>query len=206
MFTQISLEKELAYCNQAIGDRPQDFQGYIRRGMANFKLAKIEESIQDFDRAEQLNPSVTPYLWQRGFSYYYVERFHEGAQQFEIDLTVNAYDVEETVWHYLCIAQLQGMKEAEKTLLRVRNDPRPIMRAIYQFYAGNCTADRLLGFAQQVGDNGLFYCHLYLGLHAEVSRDPETAREHIVTAVNDYALNDYIWHLARVHQGLRNWN
>jgi tetratricopeptide (TPR) repeat protein len=206
MFNQRCLERELDDCHQLISHDPKNFHAYIRRGMAHFKLLEIEESIQDFDEAEKLNPSLTPYLWQRGLSYYYAERFHEGALQFDIDLTVNAYDVEETVWHYLCMAQSEGITEAKKTLLRVGNDPRPIMRAIYQFYAGNCTAKQVLGFAQQVGKEALFYSYLYLGLHAEVTQDIETAQKYIVTAVNDYALNNYMWYLARVHTILRNWS
>jgi tetratricopeptide (TPR) repeat protein len=95
------LKNELARWNQIIRDRPNEPQAYVRRGMVNFKLAKIDESIADFDRAELLAPRLLPYLWQRGLSYYYAERFEEGAKQFEVDLTVNAQDVEETVWRYL---------------------------------------------------------------------------------------------------------
>ncbi|MDD1417526.1 hypothetical protein MEN41_23965, partial [Dolichospermum sp. ST_con] len=84
-------------------------------------LVKITDSIQDFDHAEKLDFQITPYLWQRGLSYYYAERFAEGAKQFEIDLTVNAQDVEETVWRYLCIAKLSGVAEARNCLLPVKN-------------------------------------------------------------------------------------
>src|SRR5919108_5438019 len=101
-------------------------QLYVRRGMAYFKLGKILAAIADFDRAEHLNPALTPYLWQRGIAYYYVERFADGAKQFEIDLTVNGHDVEETVWRYLCQAQMQGAPAARADLLSVKHDPRPV--------------------------------------------------------------------------------
>jgi len=35
---------------------------YIERGMTYFKLGHIAEAIADFDRAEHLNPALTPYL------------------------------------------------------------------------------------------------------------------------------------------------
>lgn len=104
MFFSNSLENQLQRCHETIRNQPKNPNAYIRRGMVNFQLAKIDESIQDFDMAEQLDNRIKPYLWQRGLSYYYAERFAEGAEQFEIDLTVNAQDVEETVWRYLCIA------------------------------------------------------------------------------------------------------
>jgi len=117
MYSQISLENQLKTWNDAIASRPEDSKAYIQRGMVNFKLARIAPSIQDFDRAEELDSSIMPYLWQRGLSYYYAERYAEGAKQFEVDLKVNSQDVEETVWRYLCIARSQGVTAAQNSLL-----------------------------------------------------------------------------------------
>lgn len=86
----LSLEQQINYWTQYRPSHPDDVRGYIQRGMVYFKLAKIAESIQDFDHAEQLNPTVKPYLWQRGLSYYYSQQYQLGAEQFEIDLTVNS--------------------------------------------------------------------------------------------------------------------
>ena len=52
MTNQNVLDNELKRWNQIIHDHPNDPQAYVRRGMVNFKLAKIDESIADFDRAE----------------------------------------------------------------------------------------------------------------------------------------------------------
>jgi tetratricopeptide (TPR) repeat protein len=206
MFFSNSLENQLRHWNDIISNQPQDPKVYIQRGMVNFKLAKIDESIQDFDIAEQLDVRLKPYLWQRGLSYYYAERFAEGAQQFEIDLTVNAQDVEETVWRYLCIARLSGVTEAGNSLLIVKNDPRRVMRCVYDFYAGNCTPDDVLAVGQLEGNSGKFYIHLYLGLYYEVENNVEKASEYIVKAVDNYKINDYMWNLAQVHKTLRGWS
>ncbi|MDB9484622.1 hypothetical protein PN476_18610, partial [Dolichospermum circinale CS-537/05] len=96
MFFINSLQSELKEWNHTINRQPNNPHGYIRRGMVYFKLGKIQESIQDFDTAENLDFHITPYLWQRGLSYYYAEQFSQGAKQFEVDLTVNSQDVEET--------------------------------------------------------------------------------------------------------------
>lgn len=203
MAFSIYLGQELTRWNNVIRNHPLDSKAYIQRGMTNFKLVLIDESIQDFDQAEKLNSTLSPYLWQRGLSYYYAERFAEGAAQFELDLSVNSQDVEETVWRYLCLARLKGVTEARQELLTVRNDPRPIMSCIYEMFAGNCTPDDVLLVGNKQGKRGNFYSHLYLGLYYEALADVEQSRYYVFKAVNEYKIDDYMWHLANVHQQLR---
>jgi tetratricopeptide (TPR) repeat protein len=206
MFFTNSLENQLRQWNDTIKSQPNNANAYIRRGMVYFKLANIEASIQDFDQAEKLDPNITPYLWQRGLSYYYAERFTEGAKQFERDLTVNAQDVEETVWRYLCIARLSGVIEARNTLLSVKNDPRKIMEAIYNLFADHCTTDDVLNVGKLAGLKGKFYSHLYLGLYYEAENNLQLAQEYIVKAADEYKIDDYMWYLAVVHKQLRQWS
>jgi tetratricopeptide (TPR) repeat protein len=203
---EAALQQQLQQWNEKIRTTPMDANAYIRRGMVQFMLAQIAESIRDFDRAEQLNVSLRPRLWQRGLSYYYSDRFAEGADQFETDLTVNGQDIEETVWRFLCIARQNGLAEAHRTLLPVKGDRRPYMQAVYQFYARTISPDQLLATGAQNGNQGKFYTHLYLGLYSEVANDSHAAQEHIVTAVDSYPLEDYMWYLARVHKQLRGWS
>lgn len=205
MFFTNSLENQLQEWNNTINIQPNNVNAYVRRGMVYFKLGKITESIQDFDYAEKLDIQITPYLWQRGLSYYYAERFAEGAKQFEIDLTVNAQDVEETVWRYLCIARSSSVTEARNSLLPVKNDPRKIMKSVYDLFAGNCSQDDVLNVGKLAGLKGKFYSHLYLGLYYEVENNYELAQEYIVKAADEYKIDDYMWYLAVVHKQLREW-
>lgn len=201
---------DLSTWDQKIQNDPQNPQLYVRRGMSYFRQGNIHESIQDFDRAESLDPQLTPYLWQRGLSYYYADRYAEGAKQFEIDLTVNAQDVEETVWRYLCMAQVQDGNAARQSLLPVRHDPRPVMRSIYDLYAGQLMPDQVLQTGKQMGSAGKFYSLLYVGLYYESAREEDLARLYIGQAVQtlqtDYRRDDYMGSLAIVHQRLRGWN
>ncbi len=206
MFFTNSLENQLQRWNETIKNQPNNPNAYIRRGMVYFQLGKIDESIRDFDTAEKLDALIIPYLWQRGLSYYYAERFAQGAQQFEIDLTLNAQDVEETVWRYLCIARLVNVTEARNSLLPVKNDPRRIMRSVYDLYAGNCTADDVLNVGKLEGVKGNFYSHLYLGLYYEAENNIDLAQDYIVKAADNYQIDDYMWYLARVHKNLRQWS
>jgi tetratricopeptide (TPR) repeat protein len=184
---------------------PHNPQLYIERGMAYFKLCDIAAAIGDFDRAEQLNPALTSYLWQRGLAYYYMERFADGAKQFERDLTVNGHDVEETVWRYLCQAQLHGAPAARDALLPVGHDARPVMAWVYKLFAGECDAATVLTQYLDAGRRERFYSQLYVGLYCEAEHDGERACHHITQAAAMQVLDDYMGWVAIVHQYLRGW-
>jgi tetratricopeptide (TPR) repeat protein len=178
---------------------------YIQRGMASFRLGDIAGAIDDFNRAEQLEPALTPYLWQRGIAYYYAGRFEDGTKQFEIDLTVNGHDVEETVWRYLCQAQAHGADAARHALLPVRDDPRPVMGSVYHLFAGTCDADQLTARYHNAGRRDRFYSALYAGLYCEAERDPDRAQPYISRAAHMQVTEDYMGWVAIVHQRLRGW-
>jgi tetratricopeptide (TPR) repeat protein len=173
--------------------------------MAYFKLGHIAEAIADFDRAEHLNPALTPYLWQRGLAYYYAERFADGARQFEVDLTVNQHDVEETVWRYLCQAQCQGTQAARASLFPLRNEARPVMAWVYKLFAGECDAAMVFAQHRDAGQREQFYCYLYIGLYYEAERDEPRARQYITQAAAMEFVDDYMGWVAMVHRRLRGW-
>ena len=60
----------------------------VSLGMKRFGESKVDESIQLFDRADAAvpNDALTPYLWQRGISLYYADKFQEGSNQVRIIL------------------------------------------------------------------------------------------------------------------------
>ncbi|NJR64976.1 MAG: hypothetical protein HC772_06120 [Leptolyngbyaceae cyanobacterium CRU_2_3] len=203
------LQQDLLKWDRTVATHPEDAKIYVQRGMARFKLAMIPESIQDFDRSEQLDANITPYLWQRGLSYYYANRFEEGANQFEIDLTVNARDVEETVWRYLCIAQLAGASTARQSLLEVNNDSRHFMQQIYGLFAGHITPEQMLRTLPQESNPGKFYSRLYVGLYYEAAGNIDQAKTYIDQAVQtfgtEYRADDYMGYVAIVHRQVRQW-
>jgi lipoprotein NlpI len=184
---------------------PHNTQFAIRRGMAYFKLGCMAAAIDDFDRAERLDPALTPYLWQRGLAYYYAGRFADGARQFEVDLTVNGHDVEETVWRFLCQAQVQGAPAARAGLLPVKHDPRPVMGWIYQLFAGTCDTTEFLAQYRHAGQRDRFYSLLYAGLYCEATQDSAQARHYITPAAEMQVVEDYMGWVAMVHQRQRGW-
>ena len=205
MQQRTAVQQELQRLTSHLAMAPDQARLYIQRGMAHFKLGQITAAIDDFDQAERLNPDVTPHLWQRGLAYYYAERYADGVRQFEVDLTVNGHDVEETVWRYLCQAQLQDAATARAALYPVRRDTRPVMTWIYQLFAGECTAEALLAQADNAGVRDVFYRQLYAGLYFEAERNTARARVCITQAAAMQVLDDYMGWLAIVHQQVRGW-
>jgi tetratricopeptide (TPR) repeat protein len=200
-----TLASEIQHLTSSLAGDPQNTQLYIQRGMASFRLGDIAASIADFDRAEHLNPALTPHLWQRGIAYYYAERYEDGAKQFETDLAVDGHDVEETVWRYLCQAQVLGARAARDALFPVWNDPRPVMSWVYQLFAGACAAEWVVTQGRDAGRRARFYSYLYVGLYFEAERDREHACHYITQAAEMQVVEDYMGWVAIVHQRLRGW-
>ncbi|KAL8160100.1 LOW QUALITY PROTEIN: hypothetical protein V2J09_001637 [Rumex salicifolius] len=96
---------------------PRDAVLAIRLGMQLFRQAYVAGSLVEFDRAIELDCRQQAYLWQRGLSLYYLDRFQEGAEQFRLDVANNPNDTEESIWCFLCEARLYGVDEARKLFL-----------------------------------------------------------------------------------------
>jgi lipoprotein NlpI len=201
-------EKALADFSQVLRLHPRAAEAYQERGSVRFKLGQIEQSLADFDQFLRLAPSRKPYHWQRGISCYYAGRFEEGRKQFESHQTVNSQDVENAVWHFLCVARLSGVEHARASLIPISADSRVPLMQIHALFAGKAKPDDVLATARagnptpgQLNER-LFYAHLYLGLYYEATGDAEKIREHIFKAAEEFPVEHYMGDVARVHAGL----
>ncbi|NCO75574.1 MAG: tetratricopeptide repeat protein [Cyanobacteria bacterium] len=202
MIDTLILESDLSKYDKRLRISPFDPKMYICRGMIYFKLGRLLESLQDFNKAEELNPQLTPYLWQRGITYYYLGKYSKGARQFELDLSVNSQDVEETLWYYLCIAQLENSLTAMELLFPINHDLPLFMGEIYQLFAGKLSVENLLYSLKTQNIRDLFYLNLYIGLYYEAQKDSINSFLYINQAIN-YKIDDYMWYLACLHNQLR---
>ena len=106
----------------------------VNEGMDRFRRGDVNGSIESFDTAEKNFPGITPYLWQRGLSYYYADRYQEGSEQFKIDVSVNPLDTEEVVWDIACQLRMNNgdlAKVTKMSLPKGKKDRRKIMATIY---------------------------------------------------------------------------
>ena len=192
-------EAAIAGYDRAIEVEPGNWQLYMLRGSARFKAGRIEASIEDFDLVVVLDPSQDPYLWQRGISYYYVGRFAECRRQFERHRLVNPNDVENAVWHLLCVAAEDGLEAAREAMLPVGPDARRPMKEIDALFRGDGSVEEVEAAVAAESPGARFYADLYLGLYYELIGEMERAAAAIERAAS-LPNRGYMVEVARVHR------
>ena len=197
-------------CFSALADEPEKLSAreLVQRGSKEFFAAKIDESVKSFEQAIVLEPKIKPQLWQLGIAYYYADRFVEGRDLFELHQTVNPHDVENAVWHFLCVARIDGIEAARKRLIPISGDKRVPMKEVHLLFAGTGTKEQVLEAASAVEGgsnrrNALCYAHLYLGLYEEALKNRAKSMEHMRKATQDFSHDHYMGEVARVHHKLR---
>ena len=176
----------------------------LMRGEIFFRAAKIEESIKDFDKSIELNPRSAPYNWQRGISLYYAKRFEEGQKQFETHRSVNRNDVENSVWHFLCVAKQKGIDEARKGLIPIEQDGRPPMMEVMRMFSGETTPEKVVALAEEPKLTGegkrmaQFYGYLYVGLYFDALGETDKATLYLKKCL-EQKMGGYMADVARVH-------
>lgn len=175
------------------------------RGSVHFMLGRFKDSVADFDRYLALKPEQRSGHWRRGISLYYTEQFEEGAKQFQAYETKDTNDVENSVWHMMCLTQKTSLEEARKRLLKIGFDNRIPMMVVYDLFKGTKTPADVLSAAEKANKQptALFYAHLYLGLYYETIKDPKKSQEHMQLAAEKYRVPGYMWEVARVHYQTR---
>jgi len=192
-----------------------DPRGLIQQGMQEFREYDVKGSLDCFDRAEKADPRLTPYLWQRGISYYYLNQFEKGSRQFRDDVKVNPLDVEEIVWDIACQARSDPgapfPPQNKLALPEGQKDRRRIMSTVYNLFRGDGATEADLRLAGHHDSNmsDEFYSLFYLGLYCEIRDEHEKARMYMKEAANtSYARldsRDYMTACARVHCMERGW-
>src|SRR5262249_46004543 len=135
----------------------------------------------------------------------------EGRKQFELHQMVNTDDVENAVWHFLCVAKIEGKEKARALFMPTGKDFRVPMTQIYELFAGRGTPDQVFRAVEQgrvtpgVLRQRQFYANLYLGLYYEAMGDQAKAEEHITQSVGPYKVDHYMGDVARVHAKVRGY-
>jgi lipoprotein NlpI len=187
---------------------PKLAEAYDSRGDALLKQGKFAEAVADFDRFLALKPREAPGHWRRGIALYYAGRFADGKDQFKGYESVDANDVENAVWHFLCAAKLDGLAKARGAMLKVGKDRRVPMTEVYELYQGKLKPADVIAAAEAGKATAaeragrLFYAHLYLGLFYDATGDPKQALQHISLAAGKYRSTSYMGDVARVHERL----
>ncbi len=199
-------KEALALLTKAISIDPKNAATYDHRGSVQFKLGKIKESVEDFDRFLELRPEARNGHWKRGISLYYLGRFEDGKKQFEGYEKVDTNDVENAVWHFICNARVVGVEKARGQVLKIGKDRRVPMTEVYELFKGQRKPEEVLAAAEagKVDANlrrqQLFYAHLYLGIYHDILGDKKKALGHLTEAAGKYRIGHYMGDVARVHE------
>jgi lipoprotein NlpI len=192
--------------DKALEIDPKRVDVYDHRGSEKFKLGLFPEAVDDFDRFLEAKPDQAKGHWRRGIALYYAGKYDAGRKQFAAYENVDANDVENAVWHFLCAARADGVEKARSSMLKIGKDTRVPMMTVYDLYRGKAKAEDVLT-AANAGDatdeeraRRLFYAHLYLGLYYDATGDRKQALEHMTLAAHKYYLGDYMSDVARVHE------
>ena len=178
----------------------QDVRAIMDRAMTDFRAGRIEQSLEGFDRVAKTSPADAPYLWQRGIAQYYAGKFRECRDMFVSHRTVNPDDVENAVWHFLCVARAESPEAARKQMLPVGPDSRVPMREVYRMFKGELTQAQVLKAAGS-DSSAQFFARLYIGLYLEATGNREAGRAQIEIAAEDRfaGVGGYMHDVARVH-------
>jgi lipoprotein NlpI len=184
----------------ATQQRPQEV---FDQAVMDFEFGRVAQAAAGFDTVAKLVPESAPQLWQRGIALYYAGRYKDCREQFESHRTVNPADVENAVWHFLCVARQETPQKARTALLPVGTDSRVPMTQIYDMFRGARTPEAVLAAAGSTL-RGQFYAELYVGLYYEAMGNKRLAQQHIAKAAAERfrAAGDYMHMVARVHLGI----
>lgn len=199
----------LVCCVTAQAQEKAEPNQLFRQGVAAFYEAKPKESVAAFDKLIALAPEAKPQLWQRGLSLYYTGDYKAGREQFEVHQTVNTADVENAAWHFICVARAESVEAARKALIPIEGDARIPMKEVHDLFAGKGSEEAVLKAAESGEGEDLrnhrCYAHLYLGLYFEALGDEAKAKDHMLKAAKDYAMDHYMGTCAQVHVKVRGW-
>jgi lipoprotein NlpI len=194
----------------AFADKEAEVDALLqRRGVTRFFNADMAGAIADFDQYLKRHPARAPHHWQRGIAYYYAGEFEKGVAQFEIHQDVNSSDVENAVWHFMCVNRVEGFEAARKKLIPIKGDARVPMSEVHQLFAGEVEPAAVIAAAVAGSPapdelrNRLCYAHQYLGLYWEAKGDAKKSLDHFRKSAVEFSMPHYMGEVSRLHLKMR---
>ena len=167
---------------------PRNVDAFLQRGLIRMRQDRVVLAIEDFDRVIKLAPEREPSLWPRGLALCLDGRWGDARKQFESCGRVSTNDVELAAWHFLAVAQIDGVEAAQGALFSVTNDFRAPMAEIHGLLAGR-NGQLLVAAAAEAGqvkpierDLRRFYARLYTGLWLAARKENARAIEALALA------------------------
>lgn len=190
----------------------QESGSRFSKGAEYFFAGKMKEALVEWDAQVKEDPASLPGHWQRGLALYYAGRYQDGREQFELHQKVNPEDVENAVWHFLCVAKLENVAAARKAYIPITRDTRVPMKEIHALFAGTGTVEAVVkaadageGKSESAVNLQRCYAQLYLGLYHEALGKTEEAKAAMLKAASLAPAGSYMGQVAVVHCRVRGW-
>ena len=176
-------------------------QALVDRAEAAFTAGRFDEAVARFDELAIMVPDAAPVLWQRGIALYELGRYRDCAAQFAAFFAVDAKDLENATWHFLCVARGESLDRARATQLAAGPDRRIMRSEIYEMMRGRITPEALIDLSNTSVSVAQFYAYLYAGLYREVLGDRAGAVEYLTAAASERYNEDggFMNVVAKVH-------
>lgn len=204
----VTLAEEAKKEEKKSEEKPSQFEA----GAGHFFAGRMKEALVEWDAQVKEYPASLAGHWQRGLALYYAERYKEGRAQFEEHQKVNREDVENAVWHFLCVAKLESVEAARKAYIPITRDRRVPMKEIHALFAGTGSVEAVLQAADAAAEESeaevnmqRCYAHLYLGLYQEALGKTKEAKDHMLKAAALAPAQSYMGQVAVVHCKVRGW-
>jgi len=193
----------MALLDRVVATKTSGGAALYLRGCERLCVGDFAGSVADFDRYLAAEPNARARLWQRGIACYFAKKYEAGAKQFSAYQTFDGSDVENAVWHVLCLSQVDDFATASAKIMPVGPDRRVPMRDVYLLYAGQGSVDDVLARAEAEPDGprrrrAKFYAHLYLGLYFDVIDERAKAVHHLDLATHKFPIDNYMWDVAKI--------
>jgi lipoprotein NlpI len=190
--------------NRLLELSPSDPALLLQRGVLRLRMADFTGSVADLDRYGELRSSQVPQLWQRGIALFYAGRFEDARRQFELHRTVNPHDVENSAWHFACLARTDGFEAARARWMPVQGDQRVPMRQIQELMTGKGTPEAVLQAVETLRQHPRYglarmYAHLYLALYHGAEGRRELEAKHATEAARDAVPHGIMGDIAQLH-------
>lgn len=204
--------KLLAFLLSAVAALAQETASHFQKGAEHFFAGRMKEALVEWDAQVKEEPASLAGHWQRGLALYYAERYQDGRAQFEEHQKVNPEDVENAVWHFLCVTKLENVAAARKVYIPITRDTRVPMKEIHALYAGTGSVEAVLKAAEAKEEKSeaavnmqRCYAQLYLGLYQEALGKTDEAKAAMLKAAALAPAGSYMGQVAVVHCKVRGW-
>ncbi len=203
------MEARILKLDQLLDAEPVRVALYSARGDAHLFAGHFKEARLDFEKMISLDPSQDAPHWRLGIVYFLLGDYGKGAAQFQRYHAYDDHDRENGVWHFFCLAKVEGVEKARGKMLAYTRFDRHPFPSLYEMHAGKKSAAEVLKEVEEAAveveekERRRFFAELYVGMEDWLQGRKKEAAGHLEKAVSnrwgrEVSQKTYMWQVARL--------